>query len=124
MKQFENEVEIPDWTSTPLKKNKRIKALVEARQEAAAVITEKEKEKRELSAEIQTSMAAAGLDRVRIDDYAVTVVTTERTALNEGVLKKELLEGGMSLSAIEKLWKKCSTVARTSYVKVTERRAS
>jgi len=114
--------EVPDWSETPLKKNKRIKVLLEARQDAAATISQAEKVKGEASVELLTILTSAGVEKARVNNFTISVVTVERVSLQEGQLKKMLLEGGMSLARIEKLWKECSTSAKSSYVKVSEKK--
>lgn len=130
MRNFEDE--IPDWENTPLKKNRQIKALVIARQEAANQIAELETTKKDCSDKLLTILSSAGVEKARVDQFAVSVVTTERETLSQGELKKALLEhkftkdelkaGGLSLQTIEKLWEKCSSKSSSSYVKVTERK--
>ena len=115
--------EIPNWEDTPLKKNRKIKALLVARQQAVAVIAGAEEKKKEYSTELLTILSSAGVEKARVDNFAVSVVTTERTSLNEGMLKKALLEGGMKLSKIESLWEACSSSSKSSYIKVTEKRS-
>ena len=120
MKEYEDE--IPNYEDTPLKKNRKLKILVDQRQQAAGVIADAEVTKKECSTEILTILTSAGVEKCRVGACAVSVVTTERTTINEGMLKKALLEGGMSLQKIEKLWLQCSTSSKSSYVKVTERK--
>ena len=80
MKNFEDE--IPNWEDTPLKKNRQIKALVVARQEAAGRIAEAEGTKRKCSDHIFAILTRAGVAKTRIDEFAVSIVTTERRSLN------------------------------------------
>lgn len=118
----ENATAIPDWTETPLKKNKKIKALVVERQRLTEVEKEVTEAKKAISTELLSILMTSMVDKARIDDFTIGIVTTERTSLNEGLLKQALVEGGMPISTVEKLWKKCSSTSKSSYVKVTERK--
>lgn len=130
MRQFEDE--IPSIEETPLKKNREIKALVIARQSAVDTIAAAEEKKKACSDKLLTILSSAGVEKVRIDNFTTSIVTTERETLQQGQLKKALLEhkltkdelksGGLSLSTIERLWEECSSKSSSSYVKVTERK--
>lgn len=113
---------VPDWTETPLKKNKKIQALVTERQRLTDVEKEVTDAKKAISTELLSILTTAQVDKARIDDFTIGIVTTERTSLNEGLLKQALVEGGMQISAVEKLWKKCCSTSKSSYIKVTERK--
>jgi hypothetical protein len=126
---FDND-EIPDWEDTPLKKSKTFKTLVIARQQAAAQEKEAATAKKDYSDKLFAILQGAGVERVRVDGAPVSIVTTERNSLQEGELKKALLEhrltkaeiksGGLSLDTIQSLWEKCVRKSTSSYVKVTE----
>jgi hypothetical protein len=125
---FDND--IPDWEETPLRKNKNFAALVTARQQAAGEEKAAAEVKKECSDKIFAILQGAGVERVRVDGAPVSIVTTERNSLQEGELKKALLEhrltkaeiksGGLSLDTIQSLWEKCVRKSTSSYVKVTE----
>lgn len=131
MRQFDDE--IPDWEDTPLKKNRKIKILLTARQEAVDVISAAEEKKKACSDELLTILSSAGVEKVRIDQFTTSIITTERETLQQGQLKKALLEhkltkdelksGGLSLSTIERLWEACVAKSSSSYVKVMERKS-
>lgn len=116
---YRDEPDAPDWTETPLKKKPQLLELVLSRQDAAEAAAKAEEKKKECSAKILSILSSSNVERVTVDDYLVSIVTANRKSLDEGALKQGLVEAGVPIRTIEKLWETCTKTSSSSYVKVT-----
>ena len=105
----------PDWKSTALKSEKKLPKLLEKRAELSAQMKEINLALTALNTKLYSAFLAAGVDRARCGDYSVSMVTTNpKPKLDEGVLKRLLVEEGMEIDVVMKLWEKASTPGKSS----------
>lgn len=112
------EVIIPDFEDTPLKKNKKFKALVIARQAEDEAIKAREVKKKEYSDQIFDILVKAEVDKCRVEQFTVNLSTSRRESVDHGILREQMLDAGLKLAAIEKMFKEATKITESSYVTV------
>ncbi len=113
-------VAVPDWSETPLRKKKGLKDIAIKRGELSVQKKEIEAEIGKLNNALYAALQSADVRAVRADQFTVSLVTREATSkLDEGELKRLLVEDGMSIEKVQKYWKTASILGKpSSYVMV------
>lgn len=113
---------VPDWSETPLRKNKELRALVTQRGSISANMKAEKAELGKLNLAIFSAFTSAKVDKARVDAYGVTIVTPEETEkTDEGLFIRFLVEdAGVSIEKVMKAKKKATKkVKRSPYVLIT-----
>lgn len=109
---------IPNFEDTPLKKHKKFKALVLGRQHEDEIIKEHEAKKKEYSDALFDIMSKADVEKARCEQFTVNLSTSRRESVDHGQLRQEMLDAGLSLDRIEKMFKKATRISESSYVTI------